>query len=320
MWSYLLVLALATLTLSANPPKKQLIFGTDQEDIQIQPFVDPIDGIFYRLPNDTYPLHYDVSLKTEIHLGDFSFTGIVDIIFECITQTNLITIQERQLTIIKVDLFDVNDVVIEEDILFTEEADREFLLIPTRQFLTVGTQYKLKIYYSGILRQDEAGFYRSSYQNAQGQTVWLATTQFESTDARHGFPCWDEPGIRSTFAIEIEHHESYTALSNMPVISRDPTTANHVLTKFQTTPKMQTYLIAYVVSDFISVENFDVRVPQRVFATPAQIQDGQGDFALDFGVNCLQAFERHLRVEYLLPKMDQISIPDFSAGAMENFG
>ena len=320
MWSYLLILVLAGLSLGGNPPKKQFNFDLEQE-VQIKQFIDPIDGISYRLPNDTYPLHYDVSIKTDVHNADFAFTGKVDILLEVRTSTFQIILQQRQLTIIKIDLFDFNGNAVQEDVQFTEGGVEEFLIVPSPRILATGEQYRLSIEFSGILREDTSGFYRSSYQNAQGQTVWLATTQFESTDARHGFPCWDEPGIRSTFAIEIEHHASYTALSNMPVISRESTSTTHVLTKFQTTPRIQTYIIAYVISDFISVNNFNVRTHQRVFATPAQIENGLGNFALEFGVNCLQTFERHLRVEYMLPKLDQISIPNFEKfGAMENFG
>ena len=119
MWSYLLVLVLAGLSLSASPPKKNL-FDIVQDEAPIEPFIDPIDGISYRLSNETYPLHYDVSIKTDIHAADFAFTGKVEILFEVRATTLQITLQQRQLTIIKVDLFYFDGVMLQENCLFTE--------------------------------------------------------------------------------------------------------------------------------------------------------------------------------------------------------
>lgn len=107
----------------------------------------------------------------------------------------------------------------------------------------------------------------------------------------------------------------------MPVVSRTVLTGTeNVITVFDRTPTFQTYLVAFVISDFNSIQNLVARTPQQVYATPQQIAYGNGDFALDTGVKVLEALEGYLGVDYLLPKIDQISIPDFAAGAMENFG
>ena len=97
-----------------------------------------------------------------------------------------------------------------------------------------------------------------------------------------------------------------------------PGTEN-VITKFEKSPPFQTYLVAFVISDFKSLDDLKaLPVPQRVFTTPTKITEAS--FALEHGVKVLEAFEKYLKVDFLLPKMDQISIPDFASGAMENFG
>lgn len=136
--------------------------------------------------------------------------------------------------------------------------------------------------------------------------------QFESTDARHGFPCFDEPGLSASYTIRIEHHNSYTALCNMPVESRTVLVETEfVVTVFEKSPNFQTYLVAFIISDFHYIENLAARTPQQVYATPNQIAMGYGDFALDTGVEVLEALEKYLEVDYLLPKIDQVFIRRF---------
>lgn len=149
---------------------------------------DPFTGKFYRLPNTTIPVHYDISLSTEIHNGTFDFDGRVKIEIRVVENTSNITLHYRQLTIVNVDLLDSAQQLIQRDVPTTFQEDLEFMIITPTQPLIAGQTYVVDINYNGILRNDDAGFYRSSYTNERGEQVWLATTQFESTDARHGFP------------------------------------------------------------------------------------------------------------------------------------
>lgn len=291
------------------------------EIISFAPYRDDVDGKDYRLPNNTRPLRYDVTLTTDVHLGEAAFTGNVRIRFEVLENTNEITLHTRQLTIEKIDLFSTPDspVLVQSNVQFTENEDVEFLVIrPTAQ-VNRGQEYIVDITYRGFLRDDNMGFYRSTYKNPQGQTVWLATTQFEQTDARHAFPCYDEPQIRAVFVISIRHSPTYGAISNMVAASSDPVPGtNYVETKFQQTLPVQTYLIAFIVSDFKSIQNTDP-IRQRVFAKGQSIDNGEAELALDAGKKILDAFQTHLGVTYNLPKMDQVAVPDFDAGAMENW-
>ncbi|XP_033214179.1 aminopeptidase N-like isoform X2 [Belonocnema kinseyi] len=151
------------------------------------------------------------------------------------------------------------------------------------------------------------------------KSKWLATTHFEPIGARQAFPCFDEPALKATFDISIDLKEfkdlqKYQAISNMPAIKN--ATADNPLMVFKTTPPMSTYLVAFVVSDFD--KNADSQNKMTVWIRNQLLNDT--DFARDTGTKILNALASYLGVDYQMDKMDQAGIPDFSAGAMENWG
>ncbi|XP_058836977.1 uncharacterized protein LOC131693281 [Topomyia yanbarensis] len=276
----------------------------------------------YRLPNTTLPLKYDIELTTHVHdntnPNQFDFEGKVLISLQILEEniTN-ITLHYRQTTITHVKLSEANGtVIIDDDSSFSTIEDLEFLVINAPVALNP-VVHLLEIEYHGVLRTDNGGFYRSSYTNANGDTRWIATTQFESTDARHAFPCYDEPSIRAPISLKLTHGSTYYAISNMPIKSIS-VIANYTTTEFHETLSMQTYLLAFVVSDFDNVSDYNN--DQSVYAIPTAIANGDLDFALQTGVKIIHALEDFLQVNYSFPKLDQIAIPDFAAGAMENWG
>lgn len=196
----LLIVSIAIFASAGSNPKRRLYKQTPSEYLEFednvddtvvvdpQPFVDPIDGISYRLPNDTTPLRYDVWLSTAIHEANFTFEGRVRIQIRTVVNTPNITLHYRQLTITGVTLLDAEQIPIQENVPYVRRSVQEFMDIQPSQSLVSGTIYWVEITYHGTLRTDDAGFYRSSYFNSAGERVWLATTQFESTDARHAFP------------------------------------------------------------------------------------------------------------------------------------
>lgn len=195
MWlNFLLVSGVATFAAGLSGPTKfnRPRVATDQEitvsDALISRFSDPIDGVSYRLPNTTTPLHYDIWLTTDIHRGDFNFDGRVTIKILALQNTTEITLHYRQLTIKNVRLLREGGGTMQANVPFTLIPFEEFLVATPRIQLTEGVNYWVEITYNGTLRDDDAGFYRSSYINPSDERVWLATTQFESTDARHAFP------------------------------------------------------------------------------------------------------------------------------------
>lgn len=269
------------------------------------------DGLNYRLPNDTIPLYYDLWLKTDVDKNIFDFEGRVKIYLRIVEETNQITLHYRQLEINKVDLLNEDETVATPNLLFSKEETLEFLYIDLPAMRQPGETLIIDISYNGVLRLDGSGFYRANYTN-DGVTTWFATTQFEMTDARHAMPCYDEPGIRAPTGLRIQHGSKYNAIANMPEVSRvaiDGT--DYVTTTFEDTVSMQPYLLAFIISDFTYVSNNNRVTPQRIFANPALIAQGHGDYAVDVVDLVLGKLEDHLQVRYPLPKMDHAAITNY---------
>lgn len=240
MWlKFVLLVAVSSTIVSGISIPRKPLRSRDLENLDddglITSFVDPVDGISYRLPNNTIPLHYEVFLSTDIHRGMFPFQGHVRIKIRAVENTTTITLHQRYLTVGNITLLRESGATWQSNLTFEYDNDREFLEVTPNVPITEDTEFWLTIDFFGTIRNDEAGFYRSSYLDSDGNRRWLAITQFESTDARHGFPCFDEPGIRSTFDIQIRHHLTYNAVSNMPVVSveQEPLT-DYVITTFDT--------------------------------------------------------------------------------------
>ncbi|KAG5463670.1 MAG: peptidase family M1-domain-containing protein [Olpidium bornovanus] len=167
------------------------------------------------------------------------------------------------------------------------------------------------------------GFYRSTYTDSEGKPKSLVVSQFEATDARRAFPCWDEPAIKATFEVTLEVKKHFTALSNMNVVE-EKIDRDLKVVKFAKTPKMSTYLVAFAVGEFGYIEaytsgKFNGRPVQcRLYTIKGS--EKQGEFALDVKVKTLEYFAEIFDIAYPLPKCDSIAVPDFEAGAMENWG
>ncbi len=174
--------------------------------------------------------------------------------------------------------------------------------------------HKVELEFSGkISETDMHGLYLCKYE-LDGQPRELFATQFESHHAREVFPCVDEPAAKATFDVTINCDEK-VVLGNTPIASQ-----NDRATTFETTPKMSTYLLAFVAGDLIKKSGKTTcGVQVNVFATPAQTEK-QLDFALDIAKKSIDFFEQYFGVDYPLPKSDHVALPDFSSGAMENWG
>lgn len=170
-----------------------------------------------------------------------------------------------------------------------------------------------------ILNHNMAGFYASSYKDAEGNKKYMATTQMEPTDARRAFPCFDEPALKAKFTVTLVADKHLTCLSNMDVKSEKEHSGGKKAVTFSTTPLMSTYLLAFIVGEFNCIETNDFRVPIKVYAPPDQDIE-RGRFSLDLAAKTLAFYEEKFASQFPLPKMDMIAIPDFSAGAMENWG
>ncbi|KAL0323733.1 UNVERIFIED_CONTAM: Aminopeptidase M1 [Sesamum calycinum] len=192
----------------------------------------------------------------------------------------------------------------------------EIVVVEFKESLPIGTGV-LNMEFEGTLNDRMKGFYRSTYEH-NGQKKTMAVTQFEPADARRCFPCWDEPACKATFKITLEVPSELVALSNMPVIE-EKLNGDLKTVYYQESPIMSTYLVAVVVGLFDYVED---RTPDgiivRVYCQVGKAS--QGKFALDVAVKTLGLYKDYFAVPYSLPKLDMIAIPDFAAGAMENYG
>ncbi len=195
----------------------------------------------------------------------------------------------------------------------TLDAAKEQATFHFPQTLPAGPA-SLKIKYSGTLNNELRGFYLSKTSQRN-----YAVTQFEPTDARRAFPSFDEPAMKATFNVTLVVAKGDTAISNTNIVSdtAGPAAGEHTI-RFARTPKMSTYLVAFLVGDFQCLSGSSDGVPIRVCATPSHVQDGA--FALSAAEFFLHYYDNYFGIQYPMPKLDLIGIPDFEAGAMENFG
>lgn len=171
----------------------------------------------YRLPNNTRPETYDISIRTWIDENNSTFIGSVRIGIIAAESTDFIRFHHNVEELESVSVFTADEVPVTiGDLAYNPEYD--FLTIPiVGSNLTEGTRYFVDIDYVGFLNSF-SGFYRSSY-NVDNTWIYFASTQFEPTYARSAFPCYDELNIKSNFTIRITHVANYSAISNMPVVS-----------------------------------------------------------------------------------------------------
>lgn len=178
----------------------------------------------------------------------------------------------------------------------------------------------LKIEYIGFLNNQMAGFYRSSYTDIHGKSKIMASTQFESLDARRALPCWDEPGRKAIFGVTLVVPIELVAISNMPEKSCKTLPGGEKKElSFMDSPVMSTYLLAFCVGEFDFVQaQTEHGVLVRVYTPPGK--SANGIFSLDCAVKSLDKYDDFFGTPYPLPKLDMIAIPEFAMGAMENWG
>ena len=261
-----------------------------------------------RLPTVARPEHYSLALTP--NLKDATFTGSESIDLTLAQPVESITLNAAEIKFQSVTTT-VNGRELKATVT-TDEAKQQATLA-FEQTLPAG-KLTLNIEYTGILNNELRGFYLSKTAKRN-----YAVTQFEATDARRAFPSFDEPAYKATFDIQLTVDKEDTVISNTNVISDTPgpVVGEHTV-KFATTPKMSTYLVAFLVGDFKCVSGESDGVPIRACATPDKVE--QGRFAVSAAEFILHYYDTYFGIKYPMPKLDMIAIPDFEAGAMENFG
>lgn len=288
------------------------------------------------------PLTYDVNLRLWLDPenqgehpteGDFHFDGETTFVFKPRRNTDYLVLNFYDLHFSEIKVVNLNSI-------YKLEGQRIYVAIPWHDGFKAGIEYRLEAKYYGYMRPNNYGLYLSQYDDDQGRTHYLAGTQFEDEGARRVFPCIDQPNAKAEFSLTITHERdfdwteggiSYWANTGMPGLTyENPEGSGVITTEFSKTVKMSTYLLAITVTDFVSIDTSSVidQIPMAhsyrpEYSVPEFNREDVAFHAAECGNRALDVFGRRLGVYYGdmgIPKIDQTALPDFSAGAMENWG
>ncbi|HSB68710.1 MAG TPA: M1 family metallopeptidase [Candidatus Methylomirabilis sp.] len=284
-------------------------------------------GESYRLPRTVVPVRYEIRLEPD--LDTFSFSGAETVEVTVREPVTEIVLNAVELEILSVSVQDRRGNALGGAATLDQTAERATLRFPER--LDPGP-CRLFLEFTGILNDKLHGFYRStigfsaslpaSGQTAQGNAGGsvLAVTQFEATEARRAFPCWDEPDFKAVFDVTLVVADGLCAISNTGIQSETPLPGTgKKAVRFAPTIRMSTYLLAFVVGTLTATQG------RKVGATPIRIWAVSGrahltGFAQEIAAFSLRFFEDYYAIPYPGDKLDLIAIPDFAFGAMENLG
>ncbi|XP_064169919.1 alanyl (membrane) aminopeptidase-like b [Anguilla rostrata] len=284
-----------------------------------------------RLPTNLVPEEYKVFLQpylyaevTNVTNQTFAFSGDSTVKFHCVKATSRIFVHCKDLNVTAMQVTDVNGTVLRiKEKTFLDDGSN-FLEIVLRERMKAPGTYYLYTAFEGEMLDDLAGLYVSQYQENVDEKRFMVASQMQPTDARKVFPCFDEPAMKAVFHITIIHRAGTTALSNSKAtgspITEEIDGEMWYITEFHPTKKMSTYLLAFVVCTFDPKETTYLRTAIRTWARPEAIEAGHADYAQAITGDILAAYEKVFQINYPLSKLDQIALPDFAAGAMENWG
>ncbi|HXV68210.1 MAG TPA: M1 family aminopeptidase [Nitrospira sp.] len=267
----------------------------------------------YRLPRHVFPTRYELRLEPDLVTATFTGDEIVTL---TVTQpTTMIVVNAVDLSVSRAEIVDATGSRHEASIELDELLQRCRLIF--ERSLMPG-QWHLHLMFQGTLNDKLRGFYRSTYKDQTGAVHTLAATQFEATDARRAFPCWDEPDFKAVFATTLVIDSGLTAVSNTGVQS-ESIEGNKKVLRFADSMKMSTYLVAFVVGHIESTPpRFVGRVPLRLWTVPGK--QSLTAFGHEIAAASLKFFEDYYGIPYPGDKLDLLAIPDFASGAMENLG
>ena len=268
----------------------------------------------YRLGRGVVPTSYRIFITPDIDQA--TFAGRVEIDVDVVEASDRFTLHSVDLEIDAATITSGGHEHHSTEVLHDETYETTTFTFDTT--LPTGPAV-VEIAFTGVLNDLLVGFYRSTFTDVNGVTHAIATTQFEHSDARRAFPCWDEPSFKATFQVNLTVPSHLAAYSNSPVRSDVDLGNGQRTVSFEPTMKMSTYLVAFVIGPFEETPALDVDgVPLRI-VYPV----GKGhltDLAMEAGAFALRFFSSYFDIPYPGDKLDMIAIPDFAFGAMENLG
>jgi aminopeptidase N len=290
-------------------PLKQKTFANCALPLLTFLFLSPVSTLLaQRLPSTVSPEHYSLTLTPDLKTATFSGVETIDVTAS--EPVNTITLNSTEIAFQSVTATFAGK---KQTASVTLDAKKEQATFNFPAKLPAG-KVKLDIHYTGILNNELRGFYLSKTDRRN-----YAVTQFEPTDARRAFPSFDEPAFKATYDISLVVDASDTGISNSPIATDapGPGEGKHTL-KFFTSPKMSTYLVAFLVGDLKCTDGEQDGVAIRVCSTPDKV--ALTPYGVDVAKYVLHYYNDYFGIPYPLKKLDLIALPDFEAGAMENFG
>ncbi len=261
-----------------------------------------------RLPGNVIPESYTLTFTPDLAKATFTGDETIHVRVEHAATSIVLNSAEIQFQDVTISSGGVEQ---KASVVSDEKAEQTTFSVPKE--IAAGPA-EIHIHFTGILNDKLRGFYLSQTPRHR-----YAVTQFEATDARRAFPSFDQPDMKAVFHITLVIDKGDTAISNTTIESDTPGPgdAKHTV-KFSATPKVSSYLVAFLVGDFQCLEGSADDIPIRVCATPDKKE--LGAFALTSAENILKYYDKYYYTKYPFKKLDIIGIPDFSAGAMENIG
>ena len=277
---------------------------------------DVRDGV--RLPGNCSPEHYDLYFEPNFEASEFEGTETVLINVSATTRT--ITMNAVDLSVFEAGI--ASKAASHGDYQKAEigrDNAKQLLTLTFAKPLSPG-RYELNLKFSGKLSEKLEGFYLSTFKDARGKEHKLATTQMEPTDARRMFPSFDEPSYKAVFRLTAAIPTNMTAVSNAAVeFEKIDQRKDKKLITFKNTAPMSTYLVTLIVGELKASPEITVNGKKiRVLCVPGK--ENLTAYALNVAAKLLPYYENYFGIAYPFDKLDLIAIPDFSAGAMENFG
>uniref|UniRef100_A0A8B7TUB8 Aminopeptidase n=1 Tax=Castor canadensis TaxID=51338 RepID=A0A8B7TUB8_CASCN len=271
----------------------------------------------FRLPDSINPVHYDLEVKPVLEEDTYSGNVTISINFREPLQYVWLHLRETKITRLP-ELKKASGQQVQVRRCF-EYKQMEYVVVqPEEQLVPTEGPYLLRMEFAGWLNGSLVGFYKTTYTE-NGQTRSIAATDHEPTDARKSFPCFDEPNKKATYTISIIHHTDYAALSNMPVETSEPVDEKWNRTTFAKSVPMSTYLVCFAVHQFSFITKMSKSgKPLTIYVQPEQKHTAE--YAANITKTVFDYFEDYFDMNYSLPKLDKIAIPDFGTGAMENWG